>query len=355
MQLIYEKHERNRYRKQVSEVDSQIKTEPDDTEDTGDQSIQHISLETVESLAPLSTEDVGEHSTIHSCEDLIEDGASKQSREGEKSQQIDKKKMVMVKRSERPPVSNGKIQLCVSPGRQKDRGRSKSPVSMKPLGQELSQLVARKPVKEFKQRFLYHAAGSSAGMSMSQPEYNVTEAERRLTESWKQVEADNRAAREQMEREEAEHITQAKEERAKQEAKHIEEQLTPILEFKQKYLASRKQSVPEALVGQKAQGPEFEKTEPKKVDSSAGQAPRHSGEGVETTILFGCPQVKDPNDPWFGLTPGHSVPSGHSASGQSTPPSTSTLVTQPVAKPVEQPAEKLKGKEPFQPFKGIEE
>ena len=171
-------------------------------------------------------------------------------------------------------------------------------------------------------------------MSMSQPEYNVTEAERRLAESWKQVEADDRAVREHVEKE-AEHIAQAKEERAKQEAKHIEEQLTPILEFKQNFLASRKQSVPEALVAQEAQKPEVEKTEPNKVDSSVGQAPRHSGEGVETIILFGCPQVKDPNDPWFGLTPGHSAPSGHSASGESTPPSTSTPVTQPVVKPVE--------------------
>ena len=44
--------------------------------------------------------------------------------------------MVMVKRSKRPPVSKGEIQLYVPPGRQKDRGRSESPVSMKPLGQE---------------------------------------------------------------------------------------------------------------------------------------------------------------------------------------------------------------------------
>ena len=116
----------------------------------------------------------------------------------------------MVKRSKTPPVSKGEIQLYVPPGRQKDRGRSKSPVSMKPFGQELSQLVARKPVQEFKQRFLDHAAGSSAGMSRSQPVYNVIEAERKLAESWAQVEADDRAAREQMEREEAERIAQAK-------------------------------------------------------------------------------------------------------------------------------------------------
>ena len=149
----------------------------------------------------------------------------------------------MVKRFKRPPVSKGEIQLYVPPGRQKDRGRSVSPVSMKPLGQELSPLAARKPVQDFKQRFFDHAACSSAGMSMSQPEYNVTEAKRRLAESWKQVEANDRAAIEQMEREQAEHITQAKEEKVKQEAKHIEEQLKPILEFKRKFLASRKQPI----------------------------------------------------------------------------------------------------------------
>ena len=80
---------------------------------------------------------------------------------------------------------------------------------MKPLGQELSQLAARRLVKEFKQRFLDCAAGSSAGMSMSQPEYNVIETERRLAESWKQVGADNRYARGQMERDEAEHKTRS--------------------------------------------------------------------------------------------------------------------------------------------------
>ena len=87
MQHIYEKHERNICRKQVSEVDSQIKTEPDDTEETGDQNIQHTSLETVESLAPLSTEDAGEHSTIPSSKDLLEVGVSQQSEKGEESQQ----------------------------------------------------------------------------------------------------------------------------------------------------------------------------------------------------------------------------------------------------------------------------
>ena len=208
---------------------------------------------------------MGEHSTIPSSKDLLEVGASQQSKEGEESQQIDKEEpqMVMVERSKRPPVSKGEIQLYVPPGWQKDRGRYESPVLMKPLSQESSQLAARRPIKEFKQR-LDCTASSSAGMSTSQPEYNVTEAEIRLAESWKQVEADDRAAREQMEREEDEHIAQAKEERAKQEAKHIEEQLKPILEFKQKFLASRKQSVPEALVAQEAQEPDIEKTELKK-------------------------------------------------------------------------------------------
>ena len=49
--------------------------------------------------------------------------------------------------------------------------------------------------------------------------------------------------------------------------------------------------------------------------------------------------------------PGHSMPSGHSASGELTPPFTSTPVTQPG----EQPVKELEGEEPFQPFKGIEE
>ena len=195
----------------------------------------------------------------------------------------------MVKRSKRPPVSKGEIQLFVPPDRQKDRGRSKSLVSMKPLGQELSQLAARKPVQEFKQRFLDHAVGGSVGMFRSQPVYNVIKAERRLAEIWAQVEAGDRAAREQMEREEAQRIAQAKEEKVKQETKHIEEELKPILEFKQKFLASRKQSVPDAPAAQEVQEPEVEKTEPKKVDSSVGQAPRHSEEGVETTIPFGYP------------------------------------------------------------------
>ena len=71
----------------------------------------------MESLAPLSTEDVGEHSTIPSSEDLLEVGVSQQSKEGEESQQIDKEEpqMVMVKRSKRPPVSKGEIQLYVPP------------------------------------------------------------------------------------------------------------------------------------------------------------------------------------------------------------------------------------------------
>ena len=76
MQHIYEQQERNRNRKQVSEVDSQIKTEPDDTKDTGDQGTHHTSLETVDSSTPSSTEDTEEHSTIPSSEDLLEVGVS---------------------------------------------------------------------------------------------------------------------------------------------------------------------------------------------------------------------------------------------------------------------------------------
>ena len=81
MQHIYEQQERNRNRKQVSEVDNQIKAEPDDMEVTGDQGIHHTSLETVDSLTPLSTED----STIPSSEDLLEYGASQRSEQGQES------------------------------------------------------------------------------------------------------------------------------------------------------------------------------------------------------------------------------------------------------------------------------
>ena len=121
--------------------------------------------------------------------------------------------MVMVKRSQRPPVSKGEIQLYVPPGRGKDRSRFEIIVSMKPLGQGLSQLVARRPVQEFKQRFLDCAADGSAEMPMSQPVYNVYKTERKLAESWAQVVADDRAVREQLEREEAECIAQAEEKR----------------------------------------------------------------------------------------------------------------------------------------------
>ena len=75
-------------------------------------------METEDSLTPLSTDDAGEHSTIPSSGDLLEVGASQQSEEGEESQQIEEgPQMVMVKRSKRPPVSKGEIQLYVPPGR----------------------------------------------------------------------------------------------------------------------------------------------------------------------------------------------------------------------------------------------
>ena len=213
---------------------------------------------------------------------------------------------------------------------------------MKPLGQELSQLVAMRPVQEFKQSFLDQAAGSSVEMPMSQPVYNVYDAERRLVESWAQVVADDRAVREQMEREEAESVVQTKDEKVKQEAKHIEEQLKPILEVKQIFGQQKKavleaQVAQEAPAAQEAQEPEVGKTVPKKVGSSVGQVPK-SPERRGPTIPFGCPLVKDPNDPWFGLTPGHRAPSRHPGSGESTP----------------RPSSTPRREETFQPFKGIE-
>ena len=69
-----------------------------------------------EGLTHLSTEDTEEHSTIPSSEDLLEVGASQQSKEGKGLQQADegRPQMVMVKRSERPPVSKGEIVICTS-------------------------------------------------------------------------------------------------------------------------------------------------------------------------------------------------------------------------------------------------
>ena len=58
--------------------DSQFKTEPDDIEDIGGQGAHHTSTETVESLAPLSTEDTEEISTIPSGEDTVETSVSLQ-------------------------------------------------------------------------------------------------------------------------------------------------------------------------------------------------------------------------------------------------------------------------------------
>ena len=114
MQHIYEQQERNRNRKQVSEVcDSQVKTESDNTKDIGIQGTHHTSLETVESLTPLSTEDTKEHSTIPDSEDLLEVGASQQSKESKASEE--RLQAVMVKMSKRPKVSRGEIQLYVHP------------------------------------------------------------------------------------------------------------------------------------------------------------------------------------------------------------------------------------------------
>ena len=77
MQQIYEQQERKRNRRHVHESgDSQFKTEPDDIRDIRGQGAHHTSTETVESLAPLSTEDTKEIFTILSSEDTGEASVS---------------------------------------------------------------------------------------------------------------------------------------------------------------------------------------------------------------------------------------------------------------------------------------
>ena len=99
--------------------------------------------------------------------------------------------------SERPRVTKGERQLYVPPGG-RDRSRSESPASITSLDHELSQLEVKRPVQEYRQRFLEHSADSSVG-------YNVCDMERKLAESWAQVVEDDRVIREQMKREQAEH------------------------------------------------------------------------------------------------------------------------------------------------------
>ena len=178
MLQIYEQQERKRNRRHRSEsCDSQFKTEPDDIVDIGGQGAHHTSTETVESLAPLSTEDTEEISTIPSSEVTGETSVSSNRRQRRVATSWGSKITDdNGKVSERARVTKGERQLYVLPGG-RDRSRSGSPASITSLDHELSQLEVKRPVQEYRQRFLEHSADSSVG-------YNVCDMERKLAESW---------------------------------------------------------------------------------------------------------------------------------------------------------------------------
>ena len=66
--------------------------------------------------------------------------------------------------------------------------------------------------------------------------------EKVLAESWKQMKADDQVAREEMEREETQCITQLKEEEAKKGVEQIEAQLKPLAEGREKSYAQRREA-----------------------------------------------------------------------------------------------------------------
>ena len=66
--------------------------------------------------------------------------------------------------------------------------------------------------------------------------------EKVLEESWEKTKAEDRVARQKMEREEAQCITQQKEEAAKKEVEQIEAQLKPLAEAREKCYAQRKET-----------------------------------------------------------------------------------------------------------------
>ena len=71
MQVIYDQQQRSRNTGQVSEIKlMQVKAETEDTEDTGDQETHQMSLETEDSVIPLSTGDTKGQSTLPSSKDV---------------------------------------------------------------------------------------------------------------------------------------------------------------------------------------------------------------------------------------------------------------------------------------------
>ena len=239
---IYDQQQKNRNTGEVSEIMlMQMKTEIEETKDMGDQGTHQTSLETEKSFTPLSSGDTEEQLTIPFGEDteasMVQQSEEVQGKESDGLQQAEETAVVMmkVKALERPKVGRQEVQLYQPPtGRQ--RGRSGSPtvdVPMKPMGKELSKLAVMKPVQEYKQRFLDHAQEEG---------HHLLTYENVLEESWEKTKTDNQVAQQGTEREEAQHISQQKEEEAKKEVERIEAQLKPFAETREKCYAQRKEA-----------------------------------------------------------------------------------------------------------------
>ena len=122
MQFIYDQQQRNRNTGEVSEILlMRMKTEIEDTKDMGDQGTHQTSLETEESLTPLSTGDTEEQLTIPSGEDteasMVQPSKEVQGKEAKDSQQAEETAVVMikVKALERPKVARQQVQLYEPP------------------------------------------------------------------------------------------------------------------------------------------------------------------------------------------------------------------------------------------------
>ena len=217
MQYIYDQQQKSRNTGEVSEITlMQMKTEMEETKDTGDQGTHQTKLETEESFTMLSSGDTEEQLTIPSGEDTeastVQQSEEVQGNGSDDLQQAEETAVVMinVKASERPKVARQEVQLYQPPA-QRQGGRSESPsvdVPMKPMDKELSKLAVMKPVQEYKQRFLDCAQEEG---------HHLLKYENVLAERWEKMKADNQVARQEMEREEAQCISQQKEEEAKKE------------------------------------------------------------------------------------------------------------------------------------------
>ena len=147
MQYINDQQQKNRNTGEVMLM--QMKTEIEETKDTGDQGTHQISLETEESFTPLSSGDTEEKLTIPSGEDteasMVEQSEEVQGKESDDLQQAEETEVVMikVKALERPKAARQEVQLYQPPV-QRQRGRSESlsaDVPIKPMDKELSKLA----------------------------------------------------------------------------------------------------------------------------------------------------------------------------------------------------------------------